>query len=579
MSVLLPQLNSIRTKMDAVNAFYGYDHNLRIKDTSFFDMQNMTGRYSPVIASRGKRMKLRTISKPNGLFAHNHLCWVDGTAFYYNGQQRGTVTDSEKQFVKMGAYVIIWPDAAYYNTHTNEFGMLGAKTVTTGQVTAKLCRIDGELYDSYPVSDTQPESPENGDLWLDTSTTPNVLRQYSALTNVWNAIPTVYTKIEATGIGAAFEEHDGVTISGFTEDESLNGNFYLVDSGDNYIIIVALIQNAVSQSGAVTVERKIPQMDFICESGNRLFGCSSENHEIYASALGSPQNWNRFEETESDSYAATVGTAGPFTGAIAHQNNVIFLKEHCIHILMGTKPSNFQLETVECRGVESGSERSMCHINEVLFYKSVEDVCMYGASFPSKISRALGQHKYKNAVGGALGRLYYLCMRNESDESVVFVYDTESDFWVKEDSEDIRWFAALGNELYFLNEKGELWSVNGSGKEEYGDATAEKEKDVAWMIETGDIGYEAPYNKYISGIQLYAEGEIGHTVRISIRYDNRMQPWTEVFQFTPAMRKSMVLPIVPRRCRIMNIRIHGTGPFKLFSIAKRVEEGSDVYAT
>lgn len=37
------------------------------------------------------------------------LMYVDGTALNYKDQKVGTVTDTEKTFVGMGAYVLIWP--------------------------------------------------------------------------------------------------------------------------------------------------------------------------------------------------------------------------------------------------------------------------------------------------------------------------------------------------------------------------------------------------------------------------------------------------------------------------------------
>ena len=68
----------------------------------------------------------------------------------------------------------------------------------------------------------------------------------------------------------------------------------------------------------VRLSRKVPDMDFVCEWNNRLWGCSSEKHELYASALGDPYNWNVFEGTSQDSYILTIGSTGEFTGICAY---------------------------------------------------------------------------------------------------------------------------------------------------------------------------------------------------------------------------------------------------------------------
>lgn len=619
MSVKLPTMNLIKTKTSGVSSFRGYDHNLRVAAGAFYDMRNMTGTLLPVMASRPPRRRLRRLERPNGLFAHDWLCWVDGTDFVFDGAVVGQVTDGPKKFVRMGAYVLIWPDKAYYNTSTGEFGNLGAVCISTSTVSAALCKLNGEPYGDYAVGEEAPAEPVNGALWMDTSVEPNVLRQYVETSSMWTAIPTVYTKLSAKGIGAGICANDGVSISGFTENEALNSDFYVVDAAEDSVTIVALIPKAFTQESAVTVERKIPDMDFVCECRNRIYGCSSEKHEIYVSALGDAKNWNQFLGLSSDSYAATVGSAGDFTGVCPMQGDVLFFKENMIHRLIGTQPSNFQLQDTYCRGLARGSEKSLCLVNETLFYKSAQDVCALDTSLPYAISRALGPESYTGAVGGAVGGRYYLCMRDAKGGAHLFVYDTASALWVKEDETAVRDFAALDRELYYLTEDGWIYAALGGGEDilrledgqtggetgesdadetssESGKGTASeasgaqglnaqdgridtdgKEKKVEWMLETGDLGMDEPSSKYISGIQLHAECGLGTTLRVEIEY-NHTGAWEEMFRASPVQRRSMVIPLIPRRCRTLRLRLSGEGECKLFSIVMRTEEGSDVYA-
>lgn len=104
--------------------FAGLNHNLGAKDGELWDMRNLCSDYSPLLATRSRRMLYKTLQDPGGLFCWDKLCWVDGTTFYYDGVAKGTVTAGRKTFTALGAYIVIFPDKAYYNTAADEFGNL-----------------------------------------------------------------------------------------------------------------------------------------------------------------------------------------------------------------------------------------------------------------------------------------------------------------------------------------------------------------------------------------------------------------------------------------------------------------------
>lgn len=572
----LPAMSVIKRSVSSINRFGGLDQRSRPYDNNFAAMKNMTCERLPVMAARRPRLRLRTLRRPGGIFAHEKLCWVDGTDFVYDGVAKGTVAEGEKQFVRMGAFVLIWPDAVYYNTHTDEFGSLNRTYTTTGSTTAALCKLGGELYE-YTVSQQAPEEPVNGQCWLDKSQSPNVFKIYDETRNAWNSVQTVYTKITSKGIGVGFKANDAVNLRGFTGNTDLNGSFYLVDAADDFIIIVALIAEAFTQTRSVTIERKMPDMDFVAEAGNRVWGASNAKHEIYASALGDPTNWNQFLGLASDSYAVTVGTAGDFTGAASHLGNALFFKQDVVHQMMGTKPSDFTLSANTCRGVAKGCEKSLVHVNENLLYMAPLDVCMMGMStLPATISEMLGKEVYKDAIGGALGSRYFLSVRHEGKRELL-VYDTQNGAWCREDGADVTHFAQLDNELYMLYANGEIWSVNGTAPEYLKTEDAKEEDAVEWELETGDIGLDEPYSKYISSVQLHVACSLGSSVSVSVRYDSD-HVWEELFRLDPVNTRSMTIPVIPKRCRTLRIRLRGRGAFELYSITKNIEQGSDVYA-
>ena len=120
--------------------FGGLNHNLGADDGELWDMRNLTSDYFPLLATRAQRRLYRTLERAGGLYCWEKLCWVDGTGFYYDGERKGTVTAGQKTFAALGAYIVIFPDKAWYNTLTGEFGSLeaswsgGSLTFTNGKL-------------------------------------------------------------------------------------------------------------------------------------------------------------------------------------------------------------------------------------------------------------------------------------------------------------------------------------------------------------------------------------------------------------------------------------------------------------
>ena len=98
-----------------MDVFGGYNHNVRIQENEFYDMQNLTSDYSPVLSPRKMRGLYETGSNVQGMIAKDSLCYVDGRYFVINKYRvdMGLSTDEDdcpKQLISMGAYVIILPD-------------------------------------------------------------------------------------------------------------------------------------------------------------------------------------------------------------------------------------------------------------------------------------------------------------------------------------------------------------------------------------------------------------------------------------------------------------------------------------
>lgn len=592
-----PTLNARPRSQQTMDVFGGYNHNVRIQENEFYDMKNLTSDQTPVLAPRKGRGLYVNGSNVQGLIAKDSLCWIDGSEFVINEYRvdMGLSTDPEmcpKQLISMGAYVIIMPDKKYFNTADfSDYGSIEAEYTTQTDVTFIPCRLDGtEMKPDY-IQPTPPAEPANMALWMDTSATPHSLKQYSSSTNTWVGVETTYVKISCPGIGAAFREYDGVKISGLagqlTADEegsevtnaqqlqALEGSHILYGCGEDYILVIGILDTMTNITNAVTVSRKMPAMDFIIENDNRLWGCryglnndGEVVNELYSCKLGDFRNWNVFMGISTDSYVVSLGSDGQFTGAIALAGHPIFWKEGYLHNVFGQIPANFSVQTTACRGVQKGCSRSMAIVNEILYYKARHAVCAYDGSLPVEVSAVLGEERYEQAVAASHGNKYYISMRKTgTGERILFVYDTAKGMWHIEDDLPARLFCSCRDELYCATEDNRIIAMLGSG-EQY-------EELVPWMFETGILGGSLPEKKYLVKLNIRLVLEAGSSINILAQYDS-VGPWVNLGFITGTDLRSFTIPVKPRRCDHLRLRVEGEGPGMVFSITKTYSHGSDV---
>ena len=596
-----PRLYTKQNSRQMVDSFKGYNHNLRIGDGEFFDMKNMTSDYYPVLSPRGQRGVYVEGRQYTGMIAKDALCHInDGTLFINEEPVDGLVLrhDAEpKQLISMGAYIIILPDKKWFNTADGSYGNIEAffPGVENQVVNAsyEMCKVDGSVYTGVVKGDAPPENPKDTPLWIDTSSTPHALKQYSETSAVWSQIATTYIKISAPGIAAPFNQYDAVKITGFPENvnqlKELDGQMFPLwdvyhDPGNDeraegtndYIVIVGLLDEAVTYESYLQIERTMPIMDFVIESGNRLWGChygiaanGEVVNEIYCSKLGDFKNWSCYMGISTDSWAASIGTDGQFTGAITHLGYPIFFKENYMHKVYGNYPANFQIQTTACSGVQKGCHKSLAIVNTTLFYKGRSGVCAYDGSLPVVISHALGNEVYGDSVGGACGNKYYISMeKGVNGDYNLFVFDVAKSMWHKEDDDlHVSAFCSCDGDLYAIVGGDKIITMLGSGEKDT--------EPVEWMVETGDIGLSSPDMKYISRLTVRMSMEIGAEVRFYAQYDYSDE-WEQLCTLTGEHLRSFSLPIRPKRCDHMRLRIEGVGVTKIYSITKTIEQGSEL---
>ena len=585
-----PALNSLQGARLWTEQFLGLDRRARAQDGAFAEMENMSGAEFPLIETRPRRGLVAELSAPQGMIALNGLFWVDGGTLYKNGEATSVagLSAGEKQLVAMGAYILIFPDGVYYNTvDSADNGSINRLYESTGNIDFTLCTMDGIDYprEDMTVSDTAPQNPGDGDYWLDTSAETHALYQWRDVYNTWIGISSVYVKIAAAGIGAGLRVQDNLTISGiaYTGDnaelkkqlEFLNETHIIQAVDENWVVVIGVIdQNWTQTASPIRADRKLPEMEYLFECNNRLWGChyGLQNGEtvnrIYASALGDFRNFSKFGGTSQDSYFVAVGSEGPFTGGIAHRGYPHFFKADCVHKIYGDRPSNFEMQTTLCDGVKPGSWKTLTALGGALYYLG-EHGPLYFESLPEKIGEALGFGPFSAGCAEGIDGRWYLSVQEGENAFSLYVLDTARGLWHREDGSQALAFARHEGELYMLRADGTIWALLGT------EGTLESAA-IAWRADTAMIGYAYPDHKYLGRYTLRVQLAQGACMRILIQYDSDGS-WVQKGEIANAggRVKTALLPIVPRRCEHMQLRLEGSGGMKLFGMARTLRMGSD----
>ena len=612
--MILANRTKLPNSRSLLRAFGGLNETYGCSEAEYSAGVNFSSRDFPALSTRKPRRRLRALTDLNGMYHLNGLLTVCGKDLVYTpdggGEAvtcKGAVEDGKKVLVGLGTKILIFPDKLAFDTAKGQVSALGARWTAQGQsVEFAPCDAAGKTYTVDSLGREEPEKPADGQTFLKVEDpdhpwgSGSTLEVYSAASGNWTAQPLDYCRITVSGAGEQFRQWDTVTVQGSAarqagQWEALEGDCILYAVEQNSLLVRAdpagdffygtLVQGAdaacwTSLDGKVTrtvaveapveLERRVPDLEFVTECDNRVWGCSSRENVIYACKLGDPTNWFSYRGIASDSYAVTVGSDGPFTGAVTCMGYALFFKENTLHKLCGSKPSDYQLTSLRCRGVARNAAHSLCVLNETLYYLSPEGVMAWDGSIPVKVSAALDASRLANvqsAVGGALDGRYYLHVSRASgtgQEARLLVYDTERGLWHQEDVCS-REMASTGGQLYLWDGQA-LWVADPSREADW-QSTQGVEQQVDFELISGDIGVEAADQRYLSRLTLRLDAECRSTLEVSLSYDGG--PWEKAAALTvEEKRRCYDLQLVPRRHGTLRLRLQGKGQITLRGLAK-----------
>ena len=610
--MILSNRNGLKNTRNMLRVFGGLNETYSCTEAEYSAGINFSARNFPALSTRLPRRKLREEADLNGMYHLNGLLTVCGRDLVYTPDDademevtlKDAVENGRKTLVGIGTKILIFPDKLAFDTASRKVSALGA--VWSGKNTSvefAPCDAEGKVYEVSGCGPAEPDKPTDGQLFLRVEdpekpwSSESTLEVYSEASGNWSAVVLDYCRISAKGVGTDFAEEDTVTLTGSAAEQAgqwneLDGDRIVYDAGTDALRVKAdpggeWFYGRLTRTGAavrwvsldgsvsrefvsaevVELERRVPDMDYLTECDNRVWGCNSRENVIYGCKLGDPTNWFSYRGIAADSYAVTVGSDGAFTGAASCMGYALFFKENTLHKLYGSKPSDFQLSSLRCRGVAQNAARSLCVLNETLYYLSPDGVMAWDGSLPTKVSGALDAAKLSNvqsAVGGALDGRYYLHISRESAR--LLVYDTEKGLWSEEDvcSCDM---TSTGGQLYLWDGQA-LWAADPTREPDW-QTTDGVETDIPFELVTGDVGLDGTEQRYLSRLTLRLDAECTSTVEVAVSYDGGA--WETVASLAAqGSRRSYDLPFVPRRCGSLRLRLRGKGQITLRGLVRTI---------
>lgn len=593
--ILFPKIPITKTNTKrSIIQFKGLNRNAFVADGQLTSALNMSTDKLPVLSVRKPRNLIQTLTTGNAMFTANSLlCWVDGTSFYYNGVLKGTVTSSSKSMVDFNGKVLIFPDAKYYDYVNDVFGTINnSYTSGAGQISFKnksLNIADGSkvtfTHNTITISDGSNWPSEfvagavieitgcvqfQGNNKFVKITAVNSTTQLQFANNTFTAgselassvVTFAHCGIVTTGLDfTGFSEGDYIQVTGCTA--KVENNTYAEIRG-----VAAKILSfdpskfvAASESGAITVKIPFPTngIDYATVWNNRVWGVKKS--EIFCTKLGAYNNWMQYSGPEGVdnaiyAWAADTGSAGDFTGICTYGNHVICVKEDLIFEIYGTEPSNFRY--VEVSKIGCISNKSIVEINGILYFLGRHGVYIYSGGIPRLISQDLNE-TYTNGIAGSDGRKYFLSLYNGTGWKL-YVYDTQNNEWMQEDTTQAKDYIVLDGELYALHSDHKIYKYK-SGTE-----------SISWeAVFDIDSGYTSD-KKYIKELFFRVEIESGGSLSVYDKVDNGS--FTLQKTYSDSGLTSFFVALIPKRCDHYQIKLAGTKNCDIYMLEKVVMLGS-----
>ena len=517
------------------------------KENEFADMENLCSDKFPYISVRKAREKDGNLKTSGGII-------------YSSGKYVAHCKyTSEERLVNFNKQILRFPTNTYYDYEHNKSGNICGEYMKSQEVkiTWNAPYFKFEIIDvdtAYEWNNFLKEGDKitilgTGDPYIDTVDQDKDLYYLDK----WIPVTCVAEKFEKRYVS---DRQEDVWLYMYVTFYNKNGEKIEGDS----------LYNGTYES--VTVKKTIPNIVDACVLNNRVFGVDKKGQTIYASKLGSFEDWYSYEGISTDSWYGEVGTEGAFTGIVEFNGSIIAFKRDYIYKIYGDNPKNFTIQKQSSDGCID--KKSIVELNGRLYFLSQNGFCVYSGGYPTIISEVLNK-QYINAIGGTDGRKIYFYATTDNNERELLVYDTVYNMWHKESTEyNITCFFRYNGKLYFpqtdqTTNATRVFKIDGDGFAEN------------WMFKTPECNVMGTNYTLLSDIVIYAtsaDKTKSCNFNVYIMYDGAEENEKKFFgSFMLAPNTTQRIPLKLKQCFSYSLLLEGTGPIVIKNIEKTYTSG------
>jgi len=290
----------------------------------------------------------------------------------------------------------------------------------------------------------------------------------------------------------------------------------------------------------------------------RLWGYSKDT--IYATAPGDVTNWFRYDGDEQSSFCLRVPGSEPFTACVMHAGRPVFFRSNSMVEVYGDSPANFSIMETALSGVMEGSGASLCSVGGDMIYLSANGVVCCSGSSARVISESLGK-SLSEGIATTDGRKYYLSAKDEQGVRALYVYDTVTEAWHREDGANIQYLGYLAGDVYACGSDNVVYII-GQDKTGHGIVQGPASSYIEFHPLTDDARGEIVPVRL--GVRVLCE--LGSSLMLSVSYDGG--EWEKRATLECEGSRLWYVPLQPRACHTLGIRIDGDGEYRVLSLIK-----------
>ena len=170
----LPELPGLKNSSKQTRVFGGLNETFGCTEAEYAAGENFSSRDFPALSTRMPRRKLQELTGVDGMYHLNGFLLIRQGDLTYtpdSGEEpvtlSGVLEPGRKTLVGIGTQVLIFPDKQAFDTADHTLTALGASWGGGGDAVEMMpCDADGKTYTVTSWGGTEPEDPEDGQVFL-----------------------------------------------------------------------------------------------------------------------------------------------------------------------------------------------------------------------------------------------------------------------------------------------------------------------------------------------------------------------------------------------------------------------------